>query len=131
MGSLDATAGLRTFAGESTGTLRVQFPARSAGGSSPMKYGLKRTIPYVRGTDVAGRSQTVYPDDTFIVSYPRSGNTWTRFLVGNLVRPDERATFANIERLVPGAEAQSSRYLKRVPRPRVIKCHQYFDHRYP
>jgi hypothetical protein len=72
----------------------------------------------------------VYPDDTFIVSYPRSGNTWTRFLVANLLHPQEPATFANIERLVPDAEAQSNRALKRVPRPRYIKSHEYFDHRY-
>lgn len=96
-----------------------------------MKYGIKRAIKYLLGTDIAGRNLAVYPDDTFIVSYPRSGNTWTRFLVGNLISPDQPATFANIERLVPDAEAQSSRYLKRVPRPRVIKSHQYFDHRYP
>lgn len=72
----------------------------------------------------------VYPDDTFIVSYPRSGNTWTRFLIANLLHPDEPVTFANIETLVPDAEAQSSRMLKRTPRPRYIKSHEYFDHRY-
>jgi hypothetical protein len=72
----------------------------------------------------------VYPDDTFIVSYPRSGNTWTRFLIANLLHPDQPATFANIENLVPDAEAQSSRMLKRTPRPRYVKSHEYFDHRY-
>jgi len=51
-------------------------------------------------------------------------------LIANLLHPEEPATFANIERLVPDAEAQSSRALKRVPRPRCIKSHEYFDHRY-
>jgi hypothetical protein len=73
----------------------------------------------------------VYPDDTFIVSYPRSGNTWTRFLIANLLHPEELVTFASIERLIPDAEAQSSRSLKKVARPRFIKSHEYFDHRYP
>jgi hypothetical protein len=95
-----------------------------------MIYGAKRILRYVLGTDIAGRSLAVYPDDTFIVSYPRSGNTWTRFLVANLLHSDEPATFANIERLVPDSEAQSSRYLRRIPRPRFIKSHQYFDPRY-
>jgi hypothetical protein len=95
-----------------------------------MIYGAKRILKYVLGTDIAGRTLAVHPDDTFIVSYPRSGNTWTRFLVANLLHPEEPASFANIERLVPDSEAQSSRYLRRVPRPRVIKSHQYFDPRY-
>ena len=88
-------------------------------------------LKYALGRDIAGRNLAVYPDDTFVVSYPRSGNTWTRFLIANLLHPEEPATFANIERLVPDAEAQSSRALKRVPRPRCIKSHEYFDHRYP
>jgi hypothetical protein len=96
-----------------------------------MIYGLKRVYRYLTGTDIAGRTLAVQPDDTFIVSYPRSGNTWTRFLIANLLHPEEAATFANIERLVPDSEAQSSRYLRRISSPRVIKSHQYFDPRFP
>lgn len=95
-----------------------------------MIWGLKRAIKYALGTDVAGRNLAVYPDDTFIVSYPRSGNTWTRFLIANLIHPDREVTFANIENLIPDCEAMSSRFLKGVPRPRTIKSHEYFDHRY-
>jgi hypothetical protein len=93
-------------------------------------YGIKYVLKYALGKDIAGRNLAVYPDDTFIVSYPRSGNTWTRFLIANLLHPEEPATFANIERLVPDAEAQSNRRLKGIPRPRCIKSHEYFDHRY-
>jgi hypothetical protein len=95
-----------------------------------MIWGLKRAVKYALGTDIAGRGLAVYPDDTFIVSYPRSGNTWTRFLVANLVHPEPPVTFANIERLIPDCEAMSSRYVKRIPRPRIIKSHEYFDPRY-
>jgi estrone sulfotransferase len=96
-----------------------------------MIYGLKVIWSYVLGTDRAGRNFAVYPDDTFVVSYPRSGNTWTRFLIGNLVHPDTDVTFTNIERLIPDTSSQSNRALKRTPRPRIIKTHEYFDHRYP
>lgn len=96
-----------------------------------MIYGIKRALKHLTGKDVAGRNLVVYPDDTFIVSYPRSGNTWTRFLIANLLYPDDPATFANIENLVPDAEAQSDRRLERARRPRFIKSHEYFDHRYP
>jgi Sulfotransferase domain len=93
-------------------------------------YGLKFVVAYLSGTDIAGRNLKVYPDDTFIVSYPRSGNTWARFLIGNLMYPDRPVTFANIEGLIPDATALSSRALKRVPRPRLIKSHEYFEPRF-
>jgi hypothetical protein len=96
-----------------------------------MIYGIKRVLKYALGRDTAGRTLAVRPDDTFIVSYPRSGNTWTRFLVANLLHPAEPATFANIERWVPDTEAQSSRYMRSIPSPRTIKSHSYFDPRYP
>jgi hypothetical protein len=96
-----------------------------------MKYGITRVVKYFLGTDIAGRQIAVRPDDTFIVSYPRSGNTWTRFLLANLLYAGKPVTFANIEELIPDAEAQSSLHMKRVPSPRIIKSHQYFDHRYP
>lgn len=95
-----------------------------------MNYGFKLVTKYLLGLDRANRNFEVYPDDTFVVSYPRSGSTWTRFLVANLVWPDQTVTFANLDRLVPATAAVSSRALKRVRRPRIIKCHNYFDHRY-
>src|SRR5437764_8516320 len=95
-----------------------------------MIWGLKKIVKRALGKDIAGRNLAIYPDDTFIVSYPRSGNTWTRFLVANLVHTDQPVTFANIERIIPDCEAVSSRFLKKTPRPRIIKSHEYFDPRY-
>ena len=95
-----------------------------------MIYGIKAIAKYLLGTDQAGRNFRVYPDDTFIVSYARSGNLWTRFLVANLVHPNTEVRFSNIEELVPDTCNQSNRALKRTLRPRYIKSHQYFDHRY-
>ena len=95
-----------------------------------MLYGIKFVTSYLLGTDIAGRNLRVFPDDTFIASYPRSGNTWTRFLIANLMHPARPVTFANIEAVIPDATALSSRKLKRVPRPRLIKTHEYFEPRY-
>jgi Sulfotransferase domain len=94
-------------------------------------YGIKAITKFLLGTDKADRNFAVYPDDTFLVSYPRSGNTWTRFLIANLVYTEKNVSFANIEKLIPDAASQSHRALKRTRRPRIIKTHQYFDHRYP
>jgi len=96
-----------------------------------MIYGIKTVVKYLLGIDLAGRNFAVYPDDTFVVSYPRSGNTWTRFLIANLVHADKDVSFANIEKLIPDTSSQSSRAVKSTPRPRIIKTHEYFDHRYP
>jgi hypothetical protein len=96
-----------------------------------MIYGIKFVVKYLLGRDIAGRSLAVCPDDTFIVSYPRSGNTWTRFLLANLLSPEPPVTFSNIEQVIPDTSALSSTALKRVPRPRIVKSHEYFDPRYP
>src|ERR1700691_1065530 len=96
-----------------------------------MIYGIGVVLKYILGTDKAERNFAVFPDDVFVVSYPRSGNTWTRFLIANLMYPRENVSFANIERLIPDTSSQSNRALKRTPRPRIIKTHEYFDHRYP
>jgi hypothetical protein len=95
---------------------------------------IKRLIAggkHLLGLHHPGRNHQVFPDDTFIVSYPKSGNTWTRFLIANLVYPDQRPDFSNINDLIPDPEALPKRRLDRLPRPRIIKSHQYFDPRYP
>ena len=76
----------------------------------------------------AGRRMTVFPTDLFIVSYPKSGNTWTRFLLGNLIYQDEPLTFANIEERIPSIYLFSDRQLLRLPRK--FKSHDCFDPRY-
>jgi hypothetical protein len=83
------------------------------------------------GLHAPGRSLRVFPDDVFLVSYPKSGNTWTRFLIANLVYPEKRPDFSNINELLPDPEVMSKRNLERAARPRILKSHQYFDPRYP
>src|SRR5262245_2416334 len=82
------------------------------------------------GRQMAGRGLTVLPDDVFLVSYPRSGNTWTRFLIAHLMNFREPATFANIESRIPEIYLFPDQVLLGVPRPRVLKSHECFDPRY-
>lgn len=77
----------------------------------------------------AGRSLTVRDSDIFIVSYPKSGNTWTRFLIGNLVYEDG-VDFINIEDRIPDIYVNSDRMMGRLQSPRILKSHEYFDARY-
>jgi hypothetical protein len=92
---------------------------------------LKAGIERARGLHRPGRSLLILPDDIFLVSFPKSGNTWTRFLLANLRFPNEPATWANINRLIPDPTATSKRDFDRMPRPRIIKSHECFDPRYP
>jgi hypothetical protein len=43
----------------------------------------------------------VYESDTFLVSFPKSGNTWLRFLTANMLHPDEQFDMTNINDIVP------------------------------
>jgi hypothetical protein len=90
----------------------------------------KYAVKYVLGLDRAGNRFTVFPDDTFLVSYPKSGNTWVRFLLANLIYPNEIVGFANINRLLPAPGVVSKRFLKKLQRPRILKSHEPFDVRF-
>ena len=91
---------------------------------------LIREMQRALGLQHPGRNLEVWPDDVFILSFPKSGNTWTRFLIANLVYSETPADFSNINRLTPDPESLSKREMARMPRPRIIKSHQYFDPRY-
>jgi hypothetical protein len=95
----------------------------------PMK-SIKYATRVLLGRHNAGRNLTVFPDDVFLVSYPRSGNTWTRFLIGNLIYSNDPVTFATIEKKVPEIYLWRDRDLRALPRPRILKSHEYFDPRY-
>ncbi len=82
------------------------------------------------GRQLAGRNLTVFPDDVFLVSYPRSGNTWARFLIGNLIYQDEPVTFANIESRLPEIYFNPDHVMRRLPRPRILKSHECFQPQY-
>jgi hypothetical protein len=71
----------------------------------------------------------VLPNDVFLVSYFRSGSTWSRFLFGNLVHEKEAVTFTNMSRLVPIIYDLPDHELRKLPR--ILKSHECFDPRYP
>jgi hypothetical protein len=77
-----------------------------------------------------GRFLQVRPDDTFLVSYPRSGNTWLRFLIANLTHREIKVDYANIENLIPDIYVTSELRLRSMLGPRILKSHEAFDPRY-
>lgn len=77
-----------------------------------------------------GRNIDVFDDDLYIVSYPKSGNTWVRFMLGNLLSQTDAVTFSNLEQKVPDIYQNPARLLTRLARPRILKSHEYLDPRY-
>lgn len=60
--------------------------------------------------------------DVLLVSYPRSGNTWMRYLLANLFFPLKSWHIGNINRVVPDlGETFPEDYLD--PNPRIFKTH--------
>ncbi len=88
------------------------------------------SVRHLLGHDPAGRNLLTFPDDSFIVSYPKSGNTWTRFLVASLIHCQEPMTFLKADKMIPSIDSQSRNFFKALPRPRVIKSHFPFDQTY-
>jgi hypothetical protein len=91
---------------------------------------LKSSARYALERDFSLRRHEVWTDDIFLVSFPKSGNTWTRFLLGNLMNPDKPVGFADIERVVPDIAVCPRADFRRIRRPRLIKSHDGFDPRY-
>jgi hypothetical protein len=76
------------------------------------------------------RAIPIRADDVFVVSFFKSGNTWTRFLLANLLNPGSPATFESIERTFPDIYQFQYQDYAKLPSPRVIKSHECFDPRY-
>src|SRR5437763_867640 len=57
-----------------------------------------RCLPF--GADVEARHLGLRPPDTVLVSYPKSGNTWMRFILAPLCAGRE-VDFESVQRVVP------------------------------
>ena len=87
---------------------------------------IKAGIILIRGKQPPGPDLPVFPDDAFLIAYPKSGNTWTRFLVGNLIYSDGPVHFLNIPELIPHIDVMPKRFFRKMQRPRVINCHEAY-----
>lgn len=80
--------------------------------------------------EVCDEGVKILPDDVFIVSYPKSGNTWVRFLVGNYITGGG-IDFLNSHFTVPDIHYNPEQCEKILSRPRFIKSHKAYTPVYP
>jgi hypothetical protein len=71
----------------------------------------------------------IHEDDVFLVSYPRSGNTWVRFLIANLKYPGRNLGNDELMNIVP--DMYQVRDWSRCEKPRIIKSHECYQQEYP
>ena len=90
---------------------------------------VNRLLRRLTGNYPACRKVEVLSDDIFLVSYPRSGNTWLRFMLGKLIY-HIGMDFINKEDIIPDIYKNSNKQLKKIKSPRIIKSHEPFDARY-
>lgn len=73
----------------------------------------------------------INPDDIFLVSYPKSGNTWLRFVISYLKNgTSQTITFNDLEKIVPDVYV-SKEIIDEQKSGRIIKTHDIFFEGYP
>ena len=72
----------------------------------------------------------VLPNDTYLVSYPKSGNTWLRYMLTLVRSGGDRTNLSAMERFVPDIYRASNRQLLTVRFPRLLKSHERYTPAY-
>ena len=74
----------------------------------------------------------VSSEDCLIVSYPRSGNTWVRFLLANLLEESRYPlSFQQMEERIPSIHQRKDwNRIRTIPSPRFIKSHMPYSSKY-
>jgi hypothetical protein len=69
------------------------------------------------------RHRALRPSDVFVASYPRSGNTWLRFMLYEIL-VGESSSFKNVHQLVPDIGMQNKALPVLAEEGRLIKTHE-------
>ncbi|MDZ7842415.1 MAG: sulfotransferase domain-containing protein [Gammaproteobacteria bacterium] len=76
------------------------------------------------------RKRTVLNDDTYIVSYPKSGNTWLRYMLAQAVSGRLLLSLSELNNVIPDMYQYTDEELLQCQRPRIIKSHERCNRKY-
>lgn len=73
--------------------------------------------------------KAILDSDIFLVSYPRSGSTWLRNIIAEIVYGESGNTLGDIEKYIPDIHRTN---IDQIPlkSPRIIKSHFHYDPKY-
>jgi len=75
------------------------------------------------------RHRNLRPGDVFVASYPRSGNTWLRFMLYEIL-VGKSSSFTNVHQLVPDIGMQNKALPVLGNQGRLIKTHEAYRRQY-
>ena len=90
---------------------------------------IRNKIKLLLNKPIPGEYAKIRKDDIFLVSFPKSGNTWLRFLIGNYLY--ENIDFNNVNKLMPDIHVNNNKQLNVIKKQRFIKSHFTFNPKYP
>lgn len=103
-----------------------------SGGLGMTAFALSQITEAVNWTRLRHIDYAPRPDDIFIVTYPRSGTTWTQMIMYQLTS-DGSMDFSHISQVIPWFERlpQSGRSIAALPSPRIFKTHLHYHKQGP
>lgn len=102
--------------------------------SSVFLHRLERLLRLKQARRSAIDPSSIREQDVFLVSYPRSGNTWVRFLLSNVIKYEtgDPIDFHTVHTVIPDYERPDQRGLiDALPEPRIFKSHARYTAHYP
>ncbi len=97
-------------------------------GVAPIRRILKRTI--ARQALVSWRHRGLTPSDCMLASYPKSGNTWVKFVLATLLAKSSTDVWSDENSLVPTVGHHQSALATLPQQGRLIKTHEPFRNVY-
>jgi len=80
----------------------------------------------VLSIELGHRLVTPKQGDRYLVSYPRSGNTWMRTMLGILINPQADGNPDFTRKNIPGITIRNAEKINKMSGPRIIKSHTWF-----
>jgi estrone sulfotransferase len=99
---------------------------------TPRQYLRALLLKFGIGSEAAFRMNLdeIRGDDVFLCSYPKSGNTWLRFILAHLLSSRTDITPRNVDELVPDVYAANEK-ANALASPRILKTHHALLHEFP